>query len=160
MTALAETQRWMHGALVFPRGADAAERLVATGRLDAAGGLAVYQRGYFLRIAACMREQFPALCHALGRGLFDDFVADYIREQRLRRCLADLLSAQHVHRQIADVAYRWGFSDPVYFAKAFKQRFGRTPSDAREAAATLKRRGGDDPWPGDRIYEQWITGLA
>ena len=87
-------------------------------------------------------------------------VADYIREQRLRRCLADLLSAQHVHRQIADVAYRWGFSDPGSFAKAFKQRFGRTPSDAREAAATLMRRGGDDPRPGDRLYEQWITGLA
>lgn len=87
-------------------------------------------------------------------------VADYIREQRLRRCLADLLSAQHVHRQIADVAYRWGFSDPVSFAKAFKQRFGRTPSEARDAAATLMRRGGDDPRPGNRLYEQWITGLA
>ena len=27
-----------------------------------------------------MREQFPALCHALGAALFDDFVADYIRD--------------------------------------------------------------------------------
>jgi hypothetical protein len=82
MTALADTQRWMHEALVFPRLAAAgsvAETFAATGRLSAAGGLAVYQRGYFLRIAACMREQFPALCHALGEPLFDDFVADYIR---------------------------------------------------------------------------------
>lgn len=88
-------------------------------------------------------------------------VAEYIREQRLRRCLADLLSAKHVQRQIADIAYRWGFSDPVHFAKAFRQRFGRTPSDAREAAATLLRRSsGDDPRPGDRLYEQSIAGLA
>ena len=50
-------------------------------RLTGADGLAIYQRGYFLRIASCMREQFPALCHALGEALFDDFVADYIRER-------------------------------------------------------------------------------
>ncbi len=82
MTTLVEAQRRMHRALIFP-GADpeAAQALFAgDGRLGAAGGLAVYQRGYFLRIAACMREQFPALCHALGRALFDDFVADYIRD--------------------------------------------------------------------------------
>lgn len=83
MTTLAEVQRRMHAALVDPHADPAAARaLFATGgRLGAAGGLAVYQRGYFLRIAACMREQFPALCHALGRTLFDDFVADYIRDR-------------------------------------------------------------------------------
>jgi hypothetical protein len=82
MTALAAAQRRMHAALVLP-GADpaAAQALFAgDGRLGAAGGLAIYQRGYGLRIAACMRAQFPALCHALGRALFDDFVADYIRD--------------------------------------------------------------------------------
>ncbi len=81
---LEAVQRWMHEALVFPRRADGetVDRLFAdSGRLSGAGGLAVYQRGYFLRIASCMREQFPALCHALGQPLFDDFVADYIRDQ-------------------------------------------------------------------------------
>lgn len=81
MTALAGTQRRMHDALIDPYADPAAAHLFAAdGRLGAAGGLAVYQRGYFLRIAACMREQFPALTHALGRALFDDFVADYIRD--------------------------------------------------------------------------------
>lgn len=82
MTALAGAQRRMHEALIDPYAdPDAAHALFAgDGRLGAAGGLAIYQRGYFLRIAACMREQFPALCHALGRALFDDFVADYIRD--------------------------------------------------------------------------------
>ncbi|MBX9728482.1 MAG: DNA-binding domain-containing protein [Sphingopyxis sp.] len=82
MTALAEAQRRMHAALI-DRWADAtaAQALFAPGgRLGPDEGLAIYQRGYFLRIAACMREQFPALCHALGRALFDDFVADYIRD--------------------------------------------------------------------------------
>lgn len=82
MTGLAAMQRRMHAALTNPHadGASAQPLFATGGRLSAAGGLAVYQRGYFLRIAACMREQFPALCHALGRSLFDDFVADYIRD--------------------------------------------------------------------------------
>ncbi|MBO9711442.1 DNA-binding domain-containing protein [Sphingomonas sp.] len=80
MTALAEAQRRMHDALVHPDRDSAAALFAGDGRLGVAGGLAVYRRGYFLRIAACMREQFPALCHALGRALFDDFVADYIRD--------------------------------------------------------------------------------
>jgi hypothetical protein len=82
--ALASVQRWMQEALVFPRRAgraEAARILASSPRLTGADGLAIYQRGYFLRIASCMREQFPALCHALGQELFDDFVADYIRER-------------------------------------------------------------------------------
>ncbi len=90
-------------------------------------------------------------------------VAEYIREQRLRRCLADLLSVKEAHRQIADIAYSWGFSDATYFAKLFKARFGRTPSEAREAAAPATRSGGNgafDSRVGDRIYEEWVAGLA
>jgi hypothetical protein len=82
--ALAATQRWLQDSLVFPRRVDRsgiADRLDGSGRLAAADGLAIYQRGYFLRIASCMREQFPALCQALGAPLFNDFVAEYIREQ-------------------------------------------------------------------------------
>lgn len=80
MTALAAVQRTMHDALIDPSDPSAQALFLSDGRLGAAGGLAIYQRGYFLRLAACMREQFPALCHALGRALFDDFVADYIRD--------------------------------------------------------------------------------
>ena len=81
---LASVQRWMQEALVFPRRAERAEidrRLASSPRLTGADGLAIYQRGFLLRIAGCMREQFPALCHALGAPLFDDFVADYVRDR-------------------------------------------------------------------------------
>lgn len=84
MTDLASTLRWMHEALVFPRrtAREAIDtRLASFPGLSGAEGLAIYQRGYFLRIASCMREQFPALCHALGESLFNDFVAEYIRER-------------------------------------------------------------------------------
>jgi hypothetical protein len=81
---LASIQRWMHDALVFlrPVSREAIDaRLASFAGLSGAEGLAIYQRGYFLRIASCMREQFPALCHALGEALFNDFVAEYIRER-------------------------------------------------------------------------------
>jgi AraC-like DNA-binding protein len=89
-------------------------------------------------------------------------VAEYIREQRLRRCLADLLSAHRAHRQVADIAYGWGFADPTYFAKAFKQRFNRTPSEARAAGVPQAReaRGDLGEGIGDRLYEEWVAGLA
>lgn len=89
-------------------------------------------------------------------------VSEFIREQRLRRSLADLLSTQHAHRQIADIAYGWGFRDPVSFTRAFKQRFGRTPSEARAALATSHRPYGAavDERVGDRLYEDWIVNLA
>ena len=82
--SLHSVQQWLHEALVFPRGVDPEERdglLLPSPGLTGAEGLAIYQRGYFLRIASCMREQFPALCHALGEPLFNDFVADYIKEK-------------------------------------------------------------------------------
>ncbi|HEY1750503.1 MAG TPA: DNA-binding domain-containing protein [Caulobacteraceae bacterium] len=82
MSALAAAQGRMLDALARP-GADpaAAQALFAGGgRLGPAAGLAVYQRGYVLRLAACLGEQFPALRHALGGALFDDFAADYLRD--------------------------------------------------------------------------------
>ncbi len=80
---LEATQRWMHQALVFPQRADsgAIAGTFASGRLSGRDGLAIYQRSYVQRITRCMREQFPALCHALGEELFDDFVADYVRDK-------------------------------------------------------------------------------
>ncbi|MFD0540294.1 helix-turn-helix domain-containing protein [Actinomadura luteofluorescens] len=35
---------------------------------------------------------------------------------------------------IADVAYRWGFSSQAHFARHFRARFGRTPSETRASA--------------------------
>ncbi|MEA3046650.1 MAG: hypothetical protein QOJ53_982 [Sphingomonadales bacterium] len=81
--ALESAQKWMHDALVFPRRVaqgEVGQMLESSPLLTGADGLAIYQRGYLLRIASCMREQFPALCHALGAPLFDDFVADYVRD--------------------------------------------------------------------------------
>lgn len=105
-----------------------------------------------------------ALSRAQLYRLFADVggIADYIREQRLRRCLADLLTINEDGESVAVVAYRWGFADPSHFAKAFKQRFGRTPSEAKEAGALGMRSGRAqvDARAGDRLYEEWLAGIA
>ncbi len=72
----------MQGTLTAPN-AQAAEHIDAVmlgnARMSAQQRLGIYQSGYYLRITACMRDQFPALCYALGEPLFNQFVAEYIR---------------------------------------------------------------------------------
>ena len=79
---LVEVQAWLQGALMAPErpNADQVEQhLAGTATFSASAGFGVYRRAYIARIAAAMRAQFPALCHALGQPLFDDFTADYVR---------------------------------------------------------------------------------
>lgn len=76
-------QRWMQDALIFPGRTDKAaiNALVVEPKTGtAARRLAIYQRSYYERLLSCMREQFPALRHALGQELFDDFTLEYLRE--------------------------------------------------------------------------------
>jgi AraC-like DNA-binding protein len=89
-------------------------------------------------------------------------IANYIREQRLRRCFADLVSERGRDKQVAEIAWRWGFTDAAHFARLFRDRFGCSPSDARAGAlAALQREGRTlDSRVGDRRYEDWIAGLA
>ncbi|HEY0312901.1 MAG TPA: putative DNA-binding domain-containing protein [Allosphingosinicella sp.] len=82
LRSLEASQAWLQGAILAPEApaADAVqERLTGSAAFPAAAGLSVYRRAYIARIAAAMRAQFPALCHALGERLFNDFAAEYVR---------------------------------------------------------------------------------
>lgn len=89
-------------------------------------------------------------------------VALYIREQRLRRCFADLVSERGRGAQVAEIAWRWGFADAAHFTRLFKERFGCTPSEARAGTHAVASRAGRplDTRVGDRRYEEWIAGLG
>lgn len=79
---LSTLQSWMQGALFRPETAQDTDDLITPGaKLSARECLAVYQRSYALRLLACMREQFPALAHALGVDVFNDFAREYLRER-------------------------------------------------------------------------------
>jgi AraC-like DNA-binding protein len=60
--------------------------------------------------------------------------SDYVRNLRLdraRQMLGDPRSAAH---GIGAVAFACGFSDPSHFGRAFRRRYGATPSDVRGEA--------------------------
>lgn len=57
-------------------------------------------------------------------------IAQWIREQRLLAC-HEALKDPFCQGTIAEIAYRWGFGDQAQFSRAYRSRFGQTPSDVR-----------------------------
>jgi hypothetical protein len=73
----------MHEALRAPGGPSDArliETIAPPDQIMPVDALGIYQRSYYQRLLNCMREQFPAPCHALGEQLFTDFAREYLRE--------------------------------------------------------------------------------
>lgn len=58
-------------------------------------------------------------------------VAATIREKRLERCYEDLLRPSQRDVPVAAIGARWGFQDPAYFSRIFKQKYGVSPSGFR-----------------------------
>lgn len=83
------------------------------------------------------------LCRALGISrsrLFAAFHADggvqtYITGQRLKRARAALSDIERAE-PIGAIAHRLGFSDAPHLSRAFRQRYGMTPTDYRRLAAS------------------------
>ncbi|WZB69171.1 helix-turn-helix domain-containing protein [Achromobacter xylosoxidans] len=66
--------------------------------------------------------------------LRDGGVNAYIQGRRLDRCFDELLLAAGGHIGIAELAYRYGFSSESAFSRAFRLRFGASPSEVRAHA--------------------------
>jgi AraC-like DNA-binding protein len=58
----------------------------------------------------------------------------HVLEQRLQKAATLLREPRWRGRRIADVALTAGFTDLSYFSRAFRRRYGATPSDVRQAA--------------------------
>jgi len=58
----------------------------------------------------------------------------FVKEQRLARAFQALVDPRQRGRRIIDIALETGFGDVGAFNRAFRRRFGQTPSDARAAA--------------------------
>lgn len=61
-------------------------------------------------------------------------VSGWIREERLKACYEVLTNPHKPQRSLAELAYRWGFSDQTTFNRCFKARFEMTPKQARAIA--------------------------
>ncbi len=70
----------------------------------------------------------------------------YVRERRLERCFADLISPLYSQQSITQVAFRWGFSSSAHFSRTFRERFGVSPRQHRQklgvkSASSIKELG-------------------
>lgn len=76
---LQATQQWLWSVLQQSSDAvtDAKSRL-CDGGLPALERLAIYARGYRLRLLECLRAEFPVLHSMLGARLFDSFALEYL----------------------------------------------------------------------------------
>jgi len=71
-------------------------------------------------------------------GLFAEGGESFMRwvlARRLARCRQALLAPDPRERNIADIAFRWGFQDLSHFGRAFKAAFGMTPRECRAQGA-------------------------
>lgn len=66
----------------------------------------------------------------------DQTLAEYILNQRLQRCFAELTYSGPARRSIAELAYAGGFKSLSHFSKAFTRRFRVTPGEQRRRAAS------------------------
>ncbi|WP_156954325.1 helix-turn-helix domain-containing protein [Paraburkholderia acidipaludis] len=81
------------------------------------------------------------ICKAVGiarSSLYQLFesaggIARTVRHRRLRHAHDVLASTNASRVSIAQVAWRHGFEDAKHFSRCFKEQFGYTPSEAREA---------------------------
>ena len=69
--------------------------------------------------------------HALFEGTGES-VSGMIRRERLARARDDLALASG--GSVTEIAFRWGFHDAAHFARVFKARYERTPSEVRRDA--------------------------
>ncbi len=77
----------------------------------------------------CSRRQ---LYNAFGDE--PDGVAGFILAQRLEACRRDFEDRHQDAISITEIALRRGFNHPAHFSRAFKARFGVTPSEWRQRA--------------------------
>ncbi|MEW2573755.1 helix-turn-helix transcriptional regulator [Streptomyces sp. NPDC047070] len=78
-------------------------------------------------IAAALNVSVRTLYRAFGQGGTSSVMA-YVRERRLDRARAELLSTRLT---VSEIAARWHFADSSHFVKAYKKRFAETPTARR-----------------------------
>jgi AraC-like DNA-binding protein len=58
-------------------------------------------------------------------------LSEWMWSRRLDRARVSIESSQTTGQSITQIAYDWGFKDPAHFSRAFKARYGESPSAYR-----------------------------
>ncbi len=139
---LAELQRWMIGRLHDELSGVEVDRVVApSATLTACERLAIYRRGYELRLVECLRAMHPALIHLLGHEVFDAFARDFLAARppagytlfRLNEGFADHLAAT---RPPAPEAWPDLLIDVARFERAFLEVYDGEGAEGEAIASS------------------------
>ncbi|MGR6973162.1 helix-turn-helix domain-containing protein [Streptomyces cynarae] len=60
-------------------------------------------------------------------------VSQWVRQRRLAACRNELGRTSGRRTTVAAVAHRWGFTSPSHFSRAFRDAYGMSPSEWRDA---------------------------
>ncbi|WP_298430881.1 AraC family transcriptional regulator [Ottowia sp.] len=107
-----------------------------------AARLALIQRAILARldVPELRLEHIARLHHMTPRQVQRLFAregtcfSDHVREQRLERAHALLADPAQRGKRVLDIALESGFNGFPAFSRAFRRRFGMTPTEVREAA--------------------------
>ena len=86
-------------------------------------------------------------------------IAEYIRERRLKLAFLKVGSVGATRGSVARLAFASGFASEVAFSRAFRQRFGISPSEAirnSRCGSRIKTRSGAD---NDNWMQDWLDNL-
>ncbi len=110
----------------------------------------------------------PLLCAQLGVSrsalyrLFEPLggVVHYIQSRRLDHLRAQLTRPGE-HRRLADLARLYGFSDGAHLSRAFRARFGHSPSESREQQRQAADSGQREDYADEHLtLGRWLQNLA
>lgn len=94
---------------------------------------ALAQQGLSLTAVAMRHGVSPRYVQALFESDGNTF-SQFLLGERLARAHQMLADPRQRAHSISAIAYASGFSDLSYFKRAFRRRYGATPSDVRAAA--------------------------
>lgn len=83
------------------------------------------------RIAEANRISVRYLHMLFQRG--DMTVSGWILARRLHACKQALMDPAFNRQRISEIAFRYGFNSSSHFCRAFKEKYGVSPGDMREA---------------------------
>ena len=69
--------------------------------------------------------------HRLWAQEGDETLGRRILRRRLERSRDDLLDPRLAGRTVTEIAFRWGFTSPAHFSRAYRAHFGVTPREDR-----------------------------
>ena len=134
-------------------GVQTALRTMIKGVIDQNISLPELSVGWIARRAGISRSRLYTLFESQGG------IANYIRDRRLRRALSLLADRRNRYISIYSLALSCGYSSDTAFSRAFRKRFGISPTDAR-LGRPRPETNGEDPRILDRRYEAWLQQLV